>query len=166
MISRVFLSLFVFSFAVSISLAEPEAKVASVDFRELKPLLLELAFANGKNQELQKKYQAGKDSQEKMVKAMQKLMASGGQKKEEGPSYSELVSEETGTSRIEVDKKVGNLARAELIKIIELIFEKKYDLVINRDYSDPVLFTELAIPDVTANVRQYLLKQSSAKVKK
>ncbi len=165
MISRFFLSLCVFSFLVSTSLAEPEAKVASVNLRDLQPLLLDLAFADEKNEELQKKYLASKASQEKMQKAMQKLMLSGEGEGAKSAKWSDIMQDEGGMERMGMDKQIANVVRAELIGIIEDIFEKKYVLVIDINYADPILYTEIVIPDVTANVRQYLLKQAAGKEK-
>jgi hypothetical protein len=149
------LCLLVICLSASVAIADEFTSVAKVDFEEIEDLLLEVAFANPQNKEFQEKHLASKKKQADMVK---KIMESQRDGKPINPY-------EMAGSMTDLDgaggKSIENLARAELILIIEKLYKDKYQLVISKTYQDPILYTTRPIPDITSNIKQYLLKKKA-----
>ncbi len=122
--------------------------VAKVDMRELEPLLLEVAFAKPENQRLGDWYAE--------LQEQERAMRSG-----------EVDIEEAARSfvfdRIDNERAVEDLARGELIVLIEDMFGDRYRLVVNDGYGGGILYTEVAIPDITPNIKQRLLTDRMAR---
>ena len=149
------LCLLVIYVSASVAVADEFTSVAKVDFEEIKDLLLDVAFANPQNKEFQEKHLA---SQKKHDDMMKKIMESQREGKRIDPyemAGSMMIPNASGKDEIE------NLARAELILIIEKLYKDKYQLVISETYNDSILFTTSPIPDITSNIKQYLLKKKA-----
>jgi hypothetical protein len=121
---------------------EPGMSVAKVDMRELEPLLLEVAFKKPENQLLRDWYAE--------LQEQERAMRSG-----------EVDIEEAARSfvfdRIDNERAVEDLAKGELIVLIEDMFGDRYQLVVNDGYGGGILYTQIAIPDITPNIKQRLL---------
>ena len=158
---------------VSVAGAEELASVATVDFATLKLLLLEVAFARPQNKDLQTQYLASKKKHDDM---MNTFMESRREGKRVAPhkmaGAMELSGERDGKKKIEnlaraevmmnklmASRRIKNLARAELILIIEKLYKDKYQVVISKTFNDSILYTTGPIPDITASIKQQLLKQ-------
>ncbi|MEE9368263.1 MAG: hypothetical protein V3V05_05305 [Pontiella sp.] len=139
--------------SVSVATADEFASIAKIDFNEIKDLLLDVAFANPQNKEFQEKHLASKKKHDDMMK---KIMESQRDGKPIDPyEMAGSMTDLTGTKAIE------NLARAELILIIEKLYKDQYQLVISKTHQDPVLYTTSPIPDLTSSIKQYLLKEKA-----
>lgn len=126
---------------------EPAIRIAKVDMRELEPLLLEVAFMKPENHGLRDRYAVSQNRERAIMSG------------EVG------VDESMGASMMdmfELKQKVEDLARGDLILLIEAVFGDRYQVVVNDSFGGGVLYTELAIPDITPNIRQELLKRRVA----
>jgi hypothetical protein len=163
---------------VSVAGAEELALVARVDFATLKPLLLEVAFARPQNKDLQTQYLATKQKHDDMMNAytesrregkrvaphkMDGAMEPSGErddkKKMEHLARAKAARAEVMMNKLMASRRVNNLTRAELILIIEKLYKDKYQVVISKTYKDSVLYTTGPISDITASIKQHLLKQ-------
>ena len=127
--------------------AESQVGIAKVDMRELEPLLLEVAFAKPENQEVRDKYVALQEH-ERALRA--------------GEIGVEEAVRSFAFGRMELNDAVEDLAKGELIVLIEDMFGDRYQLIVNDGYGGGVLYTQAAIPDITPNIRQRLLKNRLA----
>ncbi len=125
--------------------------VAKIQFREVEPLLLELVFSKPENKELKDSYQTYKELEDSMMRKALEMQETG----EFNPmDFTETFS----SSNMDEQKKIENLVKGELIVLIEKLFGKQYQVIISESYQDNILYTDIVIPDITANIRQYLLK--------
>ena len=133
---------------LSVCRAEEAAiRIAKVDMRALEPLLLEVAFAKPENHDVRDRYAA---SQER-----ERALMSGEVKLDEAMAASM-------SDMFELKQKVDDMARGELILLIEALFGGRYQVVVDDGFDKGVLYTEVAIPDITPNIRQELLKRRVA----
>jgi hypothetical protein len=130
------------------------ASVAKVDLDTLEPLLLEVAFARPQNKELKEEHLSSKKKHDDMMKRIMESQRVG---KRIDPY--EMAGAMGAPSAHDKKKQIENLARAELILIIEHLYKDKYQLVISKTYKDSILYATGPIPDITASVKQHLLKQ-------
>lgn len=154
---RIALCMTLICLTVSTAAAQELASVAKVDFDALEPLLLEVAFSRPKNKNLQTEHFASKKKHDDMMK---KIMESQREGKRIDPY--EMAGAMGMPDQLNSKKKIENLARAELILIIETLYENKYQLVISKSYNDSILYATSPIPDITASIKQHLLKQKVA----
>ena len=138
-------------FLVAASADNGDSGIAKIKFDDLKELLLEKVFAQKGNEGLRKKYQ---DIQEDEKKNQKKLMTS----MKEG-SFDLIDYASDGLAgNFEAEEKIEDIAKAELIRIIEKLYPNKFMLIMNDTFGDNILYTSVLIPDITSNIRQYLLK--------
>lgn len=123
---------------------EPDLRIAKVDMRALEPLLLEVAFARPANQEVRDRYAASQE-RERAFRA--------------GEVDRAEAAQQSMMDMFELRDTVQGLARGELILLIDAVFGDQYQIVVDDSHGDGVLFTEVAIPDITPNIRQHLLKR-------
>jgi hypothetical protein len=131
-------------------------RVAKIDFNEVEPLLLELIFSQPEHKELKKKYQSIKERRDSILEKMF-------DEKSPGKFISQEFTKDLGTD-MAIEHKVENLVKGRLICIIKELFADKYQLIINDQFSNTILYTKLEMPDVTANVKQYLLETKTPKI--
>lgn len=138
-------------FPVAASADNGDSGIAKVKFSDLKELLLERVFAQKGNEGLRKKYQDIQEQKKNSQKKMMESMKSG--------SFNPLeYADEAMSGSREEKKKIEELAKGELIRIIEKLYPNTFKLIMNDTYSDNILYTSVLIPDITPNIRQYLLK--------
>lgn len=156
---------FILIFGINSQAAEKveaqELSVASIDFSKIEDLLVEIAINKPENAELKISYDAMKKASEKYMEKIQERsvkMMSG-----EKVDFNDLATTQNFQETATIEKKTDELAEAELILVIEKLFPERFNLIINREEafgsSSGVLYTSIVIPDITANVKQYLLKQ-------
>jgi hypothetical protein len=126
---------------------EPQIGIAKVDFRELEALLQEVAFAKPENHEIRDKYLASKERERAMLS---------------GELDFEEAARGFGLDRMDISNTVETLVLGELIFLIEDIFGDRYQLVVSDSYGRGIIYTEIAIPDITPNIRQRLLQDRTA----
>jgi hypothetical protein len=141
---------------VSAATAQELTSVAKVDFDTLEPLLLEVAFSRPGNKNLQTQHLASKKKQDDMMKKIMEAQSKG---KRIDPY--KMAGAMGMPGQRNGKKQVENLARAELILIIEKLYKDKYRLVISKTYKDSILYATDPIPDITASIKQHLLKQKT-----
>ncbi len=56
-------------------------------------------------------------------------------------------------------EKISQLCQKYLLEIIEETFKGKYKIILKEDYKSSILYTEVAIEDITDILRQELLKR-------
>lgn len=128
-------------------------KIAKVEFSKVKDLLIERVFKKSNNIALKKKYEEKKQKKKAQMKAIMEAQKKG--KFNPMDFVGDFASDMAGGR----NKDVENLAKGELILIIEKLYPKQYKFIYNESYGDSVLFTALAIPDITDNIKQFLLKE-------
>ena len=143
----------------SAGFATATIQVAKVDFEKLRPLLRDMVFAKPKNAELREAYEAQQDKERGMLTSMMD-QAKGG-------SFDpfKAASEDFSAGfmeKMEIDRKVEALSRAEFLTAVEEVYGDKYGLVIDDSAGDQILFTTLTIPDITPNLRNHLLKEAAS----
>lgn len=148
------LYIIVICLSVSVATAEELASVAKVDFDVLQPLLLDVAFSRPQNKELKTQHLTSKKKHDDMMKKIMEAQRVG---KRIDPY--EMAGAMGAPSEHDSKKQVENLARAELILIIEKLYKNKYQLVISKTYKDSILYATCPIPDITASIKQHLLKE-------
>ncbi len=127
--------------------ADPQVGVAKIDMSELEPLLLEQAFAKPENYEIRDRYVASQERERAFMS---------------GDEEARKAARSFGFDQFEIKPIVEDLAKAELIVLIEDMFGDRYQLIINDGYGGGILYTSIAIPDITPNIRQRLLKDRLA----
>ena len=146
----VVLSLMVFPVAASAD--NGESGIALVKFSELKELLLERVFAQKGNEGLRKQYLEIQDREKNSRKEMMDAVKSG------NFDPLEYATEEL-PGMFQDEEKIEDLAKAELVRIIEKLYPEKFKLIMNDSYGSDILYTSILVPDITSNIKQYLLKE-------
>ena len=125
--------------------------VAKVDYNEIDDLLTSVVLDEKGNEELRDRYnakkQASKDAQEKMQQAMMK-----------GEAFDPSAAVQSFMHDDDDQKRVEQLCQKQLLELIEQTFEGKYDLIFKDDYRSSLIYSKIAIDDVTVIVKQELLK--------
>ncbi len=128
-----------------------KTSVAKIDYGEIDDLLVSVVLNSEGNEELKDRYytkkKAAKDAQEKL----QADMMSGKGFDLKGASFGMMHNDPD-------QKKVDQLCQKHLLEVIERVFKDKYDFVFKDDYRSSLLFSRIAIEDVTIIIRQELLK--------
>jgi len=164
---------------VSVAGAEELVSVAKVDSPTLKLLLLEVAFARPENKDLQTQYLATKKKQDDLMKAYTESRREGqrvaphkmadaielsverdGKKKIENLARAERARAEVRMNKLMESRRIESLARTELILVIKELYKDKYQVVISKTYKDPILYATSPVPDITASIKQHLVKQT------
>ena len=150
----IILTLVLLVIPAAVSAEEGQNGIAMVDFYDLQDLLLERVFSRKGNEGLREEYQK---IQEKEQKSRQKMMESIQSSTFNPMEYADEMMGETRTTK----KKIEELARGELIRTIEELFAGKFRVILNDTYGNDILYTSITIPDLTPNVRQYLLREKT-----
>jgi hypothetical protein len=142
-----------FLLVVTFAFAEepPRVTVAKVDYSEIDDLLAEVVLSKEGNEELRDRYnakeKAAKDAQDRMQK---KIMA--------GEGFDPMEAAGSFMHDDGDKKKVDQLCEKHLLELIEQTFEGRYDLVFKNDYRSSLIYSKIAINDVTVIIKQELLK--------
>jgi len=142
---RFYLVLVVFSISVTICHADPMEQslaVAKIDYHELEPLLLEVAFERPENAEILERYQENQTLEQRMMT---------------GDLDPTEMAQGAFVSGMALRSEVEALAKGELILLINEVFGDRYQLVIDDSYGDGLVYTQVVIPDITPNIQQHLL---------
>ena len=150
------LALAVFQFK-ALAQEDIASEIAKVELDDIEQLLLERAFAKKSNEKLRNEYQDNLKMEKAAAEKMQEALREGGMFNPMDFAKDFMLSDRKFTDTIE------NLAKAELILIIEELYGEKYKLVLNETYAGSILYTSVFIPDITPNIKQYLLKQKAKK---
>lgn len=138
-------------FLISSPVSAQEVSVAKVDFTEVDDLLKAVVMSLPANKELGERFKAQqakeKEAQEKMQEAFMK-----GKKINPMEAASMMLGSDD-------KKKVEMLCEKHLLEIIEKTMGDKYQIVLKASYSSSLLYTKVAIDDVTDLIRQELLRQ-------
>lgn len=125
--------------------------VAKVDYSEVDDLLVEVVLSKKGNEELRDRYftkeQAAKEAQDRMQK---KMMS--------GEAFDPMEAAKSFMHDDGDKKKVQQLCEKHLLELIEQTFDGRYDLVFKDDYRSSLIYSKIAIDDVTIIVKQELLK--------
>lgn len=137
---------------------ETQVNIAKINFDKIEPLLLDLAFSNPENQELKEKHKTFKEAENNMMHKALEMHKTG------NFDAMEIAGDYT-PNKVKEQQTIENLAKGELIVIIEKLYGKKYQLIINDSgvFKNQILYTNLIVSDITANIEQYLLKLKATK---
>ena len=144
------LTLSVILFQGTVFAEDKDSGIAKAKFSDLEEMLLERVFAKKGNEELKKRHYENIERQKNVQEKIEKAMASG------NFNPMEYTTDMAG-SRQDNDA-IENLAKAELILVIEKLYANRFKLILNETYSGSILYTSILIPDITPNIKQYLLK--------
>ena len=125
--------------------------VAKVDYGEIEDLLTTVVLNGEGNEELKERYltkkQSAKDAQEKMQASIMK-----GEGVNPGEAALSFLHDDEDRRKVEL------LCQKHLLELIEQEFAGKYDLIFKDDYRSSLIYTKSPVDDITAVVRQELLK--------
>ena len=127
-------------------------EIAKVDYSRVGDLLQAVVLSQPENKELGDRFKAFKAKEKELQDKMQESIMKG-----EKINPMEAAAGMFNESRAE--KKVEVLCEKHLLEVIEKTVGDKYQLVFKSSYRSSLLFTKVAIDDVTDLVRQELLRQ-------
>ena len=140
------------SFASFVCAQDSSVQVARVDYSKVEDLLEEVVLSQPENKELGERFKSRKAKAEEQQKRMQEAIMKG-----------EKINPMEAAAGIMIgsrdDKKVELLCEKHLLEVIEKTAGDKYQLVLKSSYTSSLLYTKIAIDDVTDLVRQELLRQ-------
>jgi hypothetical protein len=142
-----FLLVATFAFAEEI----PNVSVAKVDYSEIGDLLEKVVLSKQGKEELRDRYYAKEQAAKEAQDRMQKKMMS-------GEAFDPMEAAKSFRHDDGDKKKVQQLCEKHLLELIEQTFEGRYDLIFKDDYRSSLIYSKIAIDDVTILIKQELLK--------
>jgi hypothetical protein len=142
-----FLLVATFAFAEEI----PNVSVAKVDYSEIGDLLEKVVLSKQGKEELRDRYYAKEQAAKEAQDRMQKKMMS-------GEAFDPMEAAKSFRHDDGDKKKVQQLCEKHLLELIEQTFEGRYDLIFKDDYRSSLIYSKIAIDDVTTLIKQELLK--------
>ena len=136
----------------SVFAAENPVSVAKVKYSEIDDLLETVVLSDPKHKELGKEYLEAKKKSADTQKKIQEAIMKG---EKINPMEAGMQMMNRGNH-----KKVSQLCQKYLLELIEETFKGKYKIILKDGYSGSILYTEVAIEDITDILRQELLKNS------
>jgi len=125
--------------------------VAKVDFDEIDDLLTSVVLDQEGNEALRERfYQKKQASEEAQAKMQQAIM--------NGEPFDPMAAARSSMHNDDDRKRVEQLCQKFLLEMIERNFEGKYDLILKDEYRSSLIYSKIAIDDVTVVVKQELLK--------
>ena len=125
--------------------------VAKVDYSEVDDLLVKVVLNREGNEDLRDRYytkeQAAKEAQDRMQK---KMMS--------GEAFDPMEAAKSFMHDDGDKKKVQQWCEKYLLELIEETFDGRYDLVFKDNYRSSLIYSKIAIDDVTIVIKQELLK--------
>ena len=142
-----------FLLVVTFAFAEehPSVAVAKVDYSEVDDLLAKVVLSKKGNEELRDRYYAKEQAAKEAQDLMQKKMMS-------GEAFDPMEAAKSFMHDDGDKKKVQQLCEKHLLELIEQTFEGRYDLIFKDDYRSSLIYSKIAIDDVTIIIKQELLK--------
>ena len=153
---KIFLSALVV-LLTSISLVSAQAvSIARIDYAEVDELVEAVVLSRPENKEIAERFKAQKAKEEALQKKMQEAIMNG--------EKVDLTAAATGMIPQSRDrKKIETLCEKHLLAVIEKTLGDEYDIILKSSYTSSLLYTRVAIDDVTDLIRQELLRQLPAK---
>ena len=130
--------------------------VAKVDYSEIDDLLERVVLSKPENKELGERYFLQKKRSQEQQKKMQEAIM-------RGEKINPMEAAAGFMNQSEDNEEVENLCQKHLLILMEKLFSSKYDLVFKEGYSSSLLYTKIAVDDVTDLLRQELLKSLPTK---
>jgi|GEM_PF-5848006 len=135
---------------------ESKSAVAQVDFRQIGDLLKQVVLSDPEQHDLRDALKKSEQAQAEMQQRMQKAILNGDTIEPEDLTDTGIDMVENMKHR----KKLEALSQKELIEVIEASsLGKQYDVILKKDLREAVMFSSIPIDDITAIVRQELLKR-------
>ena len=134
------------------SAQDDSVAVARIDYSEVEGLIEDVVLSQPENKKLGERFKARRAKSEELQKKMQEAIMKG---EKINPMEASLGM--MGESR--VDKKVEQLCEKQLLEVIEKTVGDKYQIVFKSSYTSSLLYTKIAIDDITDLIRQELLRQ-------
>ena len=139
-------------FASFASAQDSSVEVARVDYSKIDDLLHQVVLSQPENKELGERFESRKAKAEEQQKKMQEAII-------KGEKINPMEAAVGMMMESRDSKKVELLCEKHLLEVIQKIAGDKYQLVLKSSYRSSLLYTKVAIDDVTDLVRQELLKQ-------
>ena len=128
-----------------------KTSVAKVDYDEIEDLLIKVVLTMEGNEGLGERFNAKKKAAKEAMDKMQAAIMA-------GESVNPMAAA-TGMMHNDADQKtVEQFCQKYLLEMIERVFAGKYEIIFKDDYRSSLLFTKVAIDDVTIIIKQELLK--------
>ena len=139
--------------AFSPAVAQDSAtSIAKVDYSEIEDLVEAVVLSRPENKELGERFKSQEAKAQESQKQMQQAIMAG--------EKIDLRAAGVGAmGRSKESKEVNLLCEKYLLEVIEKLLGDKYQVVLKDNYRSSLLYTKIAIDDVTVLVRQELLKQ-------
>jgi hypothetical protein len=129
----------------------PNVSVAKVDYNQVGDLLEKVVLGQKGKEELRDRYYAKEQAAKEAQDRMQKKMMS-------GEAFDPMEAAKSFRHDDGDKKKVQQLCEKHLLELIEQTFEGRYDLIFKDDYRTSLIYSKIAIDDVTVLIKQELLK--------
>ena len=140
----------------------PACPVAKVNVTAVEAPLRNLVFARAENREIKERFDAEQAKQrERGMRMMKEYQSSTKNGKLEINLEKQMQNTNFEEYRL-ITETVSGLVRKELAGVVQTLFGDKYAVVIEQGYRDNVVHATCAIPDITNDVREYLVKESAA----
>ena len=144
------LSLCMILFQGTIIAQDLEDSVVKVSFVALRELLLERVFAKEENLEIKERYTEFQEKQKIEVQQMREKMEGG------GFNLLEFATALPGTMKDY--EEYHSYAKEELISVINKLYPGRFKLILDGAMFDRIIYSSVKIPDITREVRRYLLE--------
>ena len=146
-----FLVVMLFAFSPVVA-QDSTTSIAKVDYSEIEDLVEAVVLSRPENKELGERFKAQEAKAQESHKQMQQAIMAG--------EKIDLRAAGVGAmGRSKESKEVNLLCEKYLLEVIEKLLGDKYQVVLKDNYRSSLLYTKIAIDDVTVLVRQELLKQ-------
>jgi hypothetical protein len=137
--------------AIALAAESEHVAVAKVDYSEIDDLLTAVVLNEKGNEELRERFNSKKRAAKEAQERMQKKIMS-------GEAFDPTEAAQSFMHDDDDQKKVEQLCEKRLLQLIEQTFDGKYDLIFKNDYRSSLIFSKIAIDDVTVIIKQELLK--------
>jgi len=147
----IIISLFITSHLVH---AEGKPRIAQVDYSEINDLLEKIILSKPENKDLANRYLEKERKDQENQDQIQKAILRG-----EKFDPLKMAKEVMGNSKGREDsKEVEQQSEKYLLSVIENKFKGEYDVILKKSYRNNMIYTKIAIEDITDILRQELLK--------
>ena len=136
-----------------VSAEDQMVHIAKLDYSQVEVLLEEVVFSRPENKELGDRHRAKNRKFSDAMEKIQQAIANGEKYNPMDVGFDMMDMGSDDKKRLEI------LSEKLLLEIIEKSVGEKYQVILKSDFKSSVLYTKIAIDDITAMVRQELLKQ-------
>lgn len=148
--------IFLIDFTSLASAQSNPARIAKINYFDVKELLIEKVLALPEQQELKEDYE---DHLARKKADGEKWMKKALEAQKSGQMTISMSDTKDQMKDFELSRKVEDMARDEFAILTEKLFGEQYDLILEGGYSTRIVYSNVAIADLTPKFRQHLIKK-------